>query len=485
MPDWSIKTAAPASCRRRRAALAQVTQAVATATPADPRLAIMRGGVAWPSDRARLGQLQTPHRRRCRRWPRPGNRPQRAGGRRHHAAGPAGSRVSLDRAHPLLQARTYRRRARCTCRRRPGWWCWRARTMCPTPPGAQASGGSAWLRADPQPVPRAACCDGAMHPPMARIKPGVGRPGASRGGRCDRGSWTRSSPPRTAAQVALRLPIAAGLEPLNPALANATAEAAPSAGPTLAPSWASYGDDEMVAVWQQPAPAAPIRCAPACAPPCPAATPSRPAPRRCCTNPASTPRRLGSGSSSPGETGGGPGARRRAQPCFVARGGRRTRIWTHPPPTAVVTDANGIFITQAGHATLRPGGGRQVEYGYWPVIATAAGGPRHHRAGGSPLLERIPASTRSPCCGRSWQHLLRAGVAPAHRRSRCRSPACSTRARARCGPRRSRPARRWPSPRATAGRRCWRNTSGWRRMAKAATASRTRPGGISTSRRRT
>jgi uncharacterized protein YfaS (alpha-2-macroglobulin family) len=49
--------------------------------------------------------------------------------------------------------------------------------------------------------------------------------------------------------VALRLPLPAGLEPLNPALATATAEAQPSAGPTLAPSYASYGDDEVLAVW--------------------------------------------------------------------------------------------------------------------------------------------------------------------------------------------------------------------------------------------
>lgn len=38
-----------------------------------------------------------------------------------------------------------------------------------------------------------------------------------------------------------------------------------------------------------------------------------------------------------------------------------------PAPTAYVTDRNGTFVTQAGHETARPGGGRQVEYGYWPV----------------------------------------------------------------------------------------------------------------------
>lgn len=55
--------------------------------------------------------------------------------------------------------------------------------------------------------------------------------------------------PDDRSQVALRLPLPAGLEPLNPALATASADATPSAGPTLAPSYASYADDEAVAVW--------------------------------------------------------------------------------------------------------------------------------------------------------------------------------------------------------------------------------------------
>ena len=55
--------------------------------------------------------------------------------------------------------------------------------------------------------------------------------------------------PEDRAHVALRLPLAAGLEPLNPALATATADAAPLAGPTVPPSWAGYGDDEVLQVW--------------------------------------------------------------------------------------------------------------------------------------------------------------------------------------------------------------------------------------------
>jgi penicillin-binding protein 1C len=38
-----------------------------------------------------------------------------------------------------------------------------------------------------------------------------------------------------------------------------------------------------------------------------------------------------------------------------------------PAPTAVVTDRNGTFLTQAGHESTGPNGARQVEYGYWPV----------------------------------------------------------------------------------------------------------------------
>ena len=46
--------------------------------------------------------------------------------------------------------------------------------------------------------------------------------------------------------VAVTAPLAAGLEPLNPNLANAPAEAAPSETPAIAPDWASYGDDRVL-----------------------------------------------------------------------------------------------------------------------------------------------------------------------------------------------------------------------------------------------
>lgn len=52
--------------------------------------------------------------------------------------------------------------------------------------------------------------------------------------------------PEDRTHVMVRLPLAAGLEPLNPALATAPAEATPSSGPTLAPTSSSFLDDAVL-----------------------------------------------------------------------------------------------------------------------------------------------------------------------------------------------------------------------------------------------
>jgi uncharacterized protein YfaS (alpha-2-macroglobulin family) len=51
--------------------------------------------------------------------------------------------------------------------------------------------------------------------------------------------------PEDRTHVAIALPIAAGLEPLNPNLATAPAEAAPSAAPTRTPTFVSFADDRV------------------------------------------------------------------------------------------------------------------------------------------------------------------------------------------------------------------------------------------------
>jgi uncharacterized protein YfaS (alpha-2-macroglobulin family) len=56
--------------------------------------------------------------------------------------------------------------------------------------------------------------------------------------------------PEARTMVAIVLPIAAGLEPLNPNLATAPAEATPSAGPTLAPTYTAFGDDSVLYVYE-------------------------------------------------------------------------------------------------------------------------------------------------------------------------------------------------------------------------------------------
>ncbi len=57
--------------------------------------------------------------------------------------------------------------------------------------------------------------------------------------------------PENRTHIALRLPLAAGLEPLNPNIATAPAEATPSAPPSLPPSYVSFGDDEVRYFWDE------------------------------------------------------------------------------------------------------------------------------------------------------------------------------------------------------------------------------------------
>jgi len=153
---------------------------------------------------------------------------------------------TLDKTHPLLQATTTSP-GDVRIQSHPGLAVLAGTDYVPTQPGALA-------RADQHgfvltrtlfrvPPPR-----GAVHPPMTRIEPGPdGAIHLAPGDVVEELDEVVTPEDRT--QVALHLPLPAGLEPLNPALATATADAAPSAGPTLAPSYASYGDDEVVAVW--------------------------------------------------------------------------------------------------------------------------------------------------------------------------------------------------------------------------------------------
>ncbi len=56
--------------------------------------------------------------------------------------------------------------------------------------------------------------------------------------------------PEARTNVALRLPLAAGMEPLNPNLATAPASASPSAPPSILPDYTSFGDDQVLVIYQ-------------------------------------------------------------------------------------------------------------------------------------------------------------------------------------------------------------------------------------------
>ena len=81
-----------------------------------------------------------------------------------------------------------------------------------------------------------------------------------------------------------------------------------------------------------------------------------------------------------------------------------------PAPAAIVTDRNGMFITQAGHESRRSDGGRQVEYGYWPVA------PPERVVRATLALEdrrfwRHPGVDPAAVLRAAWQH-LRSGRGP-------------------------------------------------------------------------
>lgn len=221
--------------------LAQVTQAVAAATPDDPRLPVLRagllglaGGEGWGTTNATAGALEA----LAASWQAP-SAPVSAGialpDRR--VAG------TLDRAHPILQGRTTAQGA-VQVQAPPGTAVLTATEYVPAQPGAAA-----------QPEQRGFALTRTLFRvnaggPMTKLEPDAdGTIRLAVGDVVEELAELVSDTDRP--QVALILPLPAGMEPLNPALATAPAEAQPSAGPTLAPSWASYADDAVTAVWLQ------------------------------------------------------------------------------------------------------------------------------------------------------------------------------------------------------------------------------------------
>ena len=224
--------------------LAEVVEAAASAAPADPRGAVVRTalvgmgtGQGWGSSDATAAALEA----LAAAWQAPPN-PVPATIALPDSK-PAGT---LDRTHPLFQASTTAPGS-VHVQAGPGMVALNATDYVPTQPGAQAQPdqhGFVLTRTLFKVPPS----QGAAQPPMTKLEPETdGNLHLAVGDVVEEVDEVVN--PEERAQVALRLPLPAGLEPLNPALATATADAQPSAGPTLVPSYASYGDDEVVAVW--------------------------------------------------------------------------------------------------------------------------------------------------------------------------------------------------------------------------------------------
>ncbi|HEY3848581.1 MAG TPA: alpha-2-macroglobulin family protein, partial [Acetobacteraceae bacterium] len=223
--------------------LAEVTRAVAVATPDEPRLALLRGGLValggpdgWGSTNADAAALRA----LAASWDvAVADVPVTVGlpeGTRQATLGhavpmarwttvqPGPMRVADGGARPVLalQQAAYVPAA-------PGW------QAAPVQQGFVLS--RAMLR-----VP-----DGGA--PMAALTPGAD--GVVRLANGDVVEETAELVnPEARTMVAVVLPIAAGLEPLNPNLATAPAEATPSAGPTLAPTYTAFADDSVLYVYE-------------------------------------------------------------------------------------------------------------------------------------------------------------------------------------------------------------------------------------------
>ena len=232
--------ATPAILPSEARSLAQVTAAVAAAAPEDPRLPVLRTGLltlggndGWGSTNATAAALEA----LAAAWQAP-PRPAPA-----TITGPGGPATgTLDATHPLFQARTTAPGA-VQVKAPPNLPVLAATDYVPAEPGAQATPDQHGL------VLTRTLFRVPAQGPMQKLEADAGIVRLTVGDVVEELDEVVTPEART--QVALTLPLAAGMEPLNPALATATADAQPSAAPTLAPGWAAYNDDAVTAVWME------------------------------------------------------------------------------------------------------------------------------------------------------------------------------------------------------------------------------------------
>lgn len=218
-------------------ALSEVVRAVVTTTPDEPRLGMLRTGLVslgtgdgWGNTNATAAALRA----LAASWAPPGESapvtitlPDRA------VTG------TIDSEHPVVSAQTQRQGdVRVENQGKQALAALVDSTFTPAEPGADATpvqNGFVVTRTFYR-VP--------ANGPMERLTPGAdGAVHLAPGDVVEEMDEVVSPEDRT--HVAISMPLAAGMEPLNPNIATAPAEAAPSAGPTMQPSYASFGDDQV------------------------------------------------------------------------------------------------------------------------------------------------------------------------------------------------------------------------------------------------
>ena len=219
--------------------LANVLRAVVAATPQEPRIGLLRTGLVglatgegWGNTNATAAAVQALG--ASLQGPIPGA-PASITLDGRPVSGP------LDAGHPLLTARSNRPGAG-RIQARPGTLALIAADFVPSEPGAAARATQNGFV-----VTRTLYKVGAG--PMARIDAVDGSIPLSVGDVLE--EVDEVATPEDRVHVLLRLPLPAGLEPLNPNLATAPAEAAPSAGPTLPTAYSAFNDDEVRHAWLQ------------------------------------------------------------------------------------------------------------------------------------------------------------------------------------------------------------------------------------------
>ena len=218
-------------------ALSDVVRAVVTATPEEPRLPLLRTGLVsigtgdgWGNTNATAAALRA----LAASWAPPGE--------------PADLTITLpdravtgtiDASKPVLSAQTTRQGdVRVENRGKIVLAALVDSTFTPAEPGADAA-----------PVQNGFVLTRTLYRvpasgPMERLVPGAdGAVHIAPGDVLEEADEVVNPEDRT--HVAVSLPLAAGMEPLNPNIATAPAEATPSAAPTSEPSHASFGDDQV------------------------------------------------------------------------------------------------------------------------------------------------------------------------------------------------------------------------------------------------